>query len=147
MNRLLPMLVACMGLLCTHAQAAKIGETCSSQGETSTLLSSDPQEGVIQCIEDKNSIRHWQAMGAGVALYDRTATCSHAGTIRWNGSAVQYCDGASWKSFTGSGNGALHWSGNWTANTFWCDDGYHIVGFHYNAGCSNNATWFECQSD
>jgi hypothetical protein len=86
-------------------------------------------------------------MGAGIALYDATATCRIPGTIRWNGSAMQYCNGSSWASLGGVGNGALHWNGDWNGNAFWCDAGYHIVGFHYNCGCSNNTTWFECQAN
>jgi len=43
-----------------------------------------------------------------------------------------------------SGNGKLHGD---SIVGFSCDPGYHLVRFTYDCGCSNNATWFECQSN
>lgn len=40
--------------------------------------------------------------------------------------------------------GVLHWSGVWTGNQFWCDSGYQLVFYHYDCGCSNNASWYAC---
>ncbi len=31
----------------------------------------------------------------------------------------------------------------WGSN-FYCDAGYSLVGFHYDGGGTNNASWYEC---
>ncbi|MBV8060976.1 MAG: hypothetical protein JO126_02710 [Alphaproteobacteria bacterium] len=59
------------------------------------------------------------------------------------------CQGQVPASVVQSGNvpvvGILHWDNNWTGDNFWCDAGYHLVSFHYDCGCTNNADWYECQ--
>lgn len=41
-------------------------------------------------------------------------------------------------------SGILTWSGVWTANQFSCAAGHRLASYHYDCGCSNNATWFAC---
>lgn len=40
----------------------------------------------------------------------------------------------------------LHWDGNWTGNRFWCDAGAVLMSYHYDCGCSANATWYACSA-
>jgi len=135
-------------LFACSARAQQIGLPCTTQPTmVPTVKSIIPSEGVVECIPDANGNYFWQPMGAGIARYDSTNTCNTAGSLRWNGSALQYCDGTNWQAIGGSGNGKLHWDSNWTGDHYWCDSGYHIVLFHYDCGCSNNATWFECQAN
>jgi hypothetical protein len=125
-----------------------IGLPCNPAPEmTQTARSQDVRQGVLECIPDASGNYHWQAMGAGIVLYDVSSACSTPGMLRWNGSAIQYCNGSSWQSLVGAGNGKLYWDANWTGDNYWCDSGYHIVLFHYDCPCSNNATWFECQAN
>ncbi len=75
---------------------------------------------------------------------------SRAGAIRFNPSTATFegCNGTGWQALGGGSTvGKLYWDGNWTGDHYWCDSGYHVVGFHYDCGCSNNATWFECQAN
>ncbi len=125
-----------------------VGAACSPTVPASiiTTKSQNLIEGAVQCIPNDAGQYYWQPLGAGIARYDTTASCTIAGTLRWNGSSIQYCDGANWQAFV-SGNGKLHWDGNWTGNNYWCDTGFHIVAFHYDCGCSNSASWFECQTN
>lgn len=41
-------------------------------------------------------------------------------------------------------NGILGWDGVWTGNNFSCASGYTKIKYHYDCGCSNNATWYVC---
>jgi len=134
----------------SHAQQPpqQIGQACPADvNNVRTVRSVIEGEGIIQCIPDANGNFYWQPMG-GIARYDSTPSCSIAGAIRWNGSAIQYCDGANWNGLGTSGGvvGKLYWSGKWTQNVYWCDTGYHLVAFHYDCYCTNNADWFECQA-
>jgi hypothetical protein len=125
------------------AHAQQVGEACTgSAANITTVRSTIETEGVIQCIPNSQGQYFWQAMGAGVALYDNTASCTIAGMLRWNGSAIQYCNGSIWNNLGGGGLGNLHQSGG---ESFYCDPGYTIVGFQFNCGCTNNAIFFECQ--
>lgn len=132
-----------------YAQTVQVGQAC--QGDPANLQTSRSviaSQGVVECIPDSAGNYSWQPMGAGIARYDATPACNIAGTVRWNGSAIQYCNGASWQSLGGAGGaGKLYWDGNWTGDRYWCDPGYHIVAFHYDCGCSNNANWVQCQSN
>jgi hypothetical protein len=83
-----------------------IGQSCPSGALGTTQLSGNLQEGVIQCIPDGNGNYIWQAEG-GVARYDSTGGCSVAGTLRWNGSAMQYCDGGNWQNFGSVPSGTI----------------------------------------
>ena len=86
------------------ANAQSIGQGCVNEANSlRTLKSVVPAEGVIECVPDSNGNYFWQAMGAGIARYDTTATCSIAGSLRWNGTSVQYCDGVNWQGLGGSG--------------------------------------------
>jgi len=126
-----------------HAEPTiQIGQPCTTLGMTT--LSVIQMQGILECIPDGGGNLFWQPMGAGGARYDNSTSCSTAGMLRWNGSAIQYCNGTQWQTI-GGGNGKLYWDGNWTGDTYWCDPGYHITTFHYDCGCSNNTTWFECQ--
>lgn len=86
-----------------------------------------------------------------VRVGDSGAACSAAnkGAIRYDATAVLFegCDGSSWRSLGGGSVGKLYWDGNWAGNTYWCDPGYHVAFFHFDCGCSNNASWFECQAN
>lgn len=72
-----------------------------------------------------------------------------AGAIRFNTTNKNFegCNGTSWQPIGGGSVGRLYWDGNWAGDHYWCDNGYHVVGIHYDCGCSNNATWFECQAN
>ena len=76
-----------------------------------------------------------------------------AGAIRFNTLLATFegCNGSSWQAIGGGNSavGKLYWDGDWSGDNYWCDAGYHVVGFHYNCGCGclDNATWFECQAD
>ncbi len=82
---------------------------------------------------------------------DTAVACvgSLTGSIRFNFATNQFegCKSGSWQTLGVSPVGKLYWSGAWTGNTYWCDSGYHVVAFHYDCGCSNSASWFECQAD
>jgi hypothetical protein len=147
-NRLMTgALFGALTLFSPPAFGQQVGQACSTPtNNTPTLQSVVPTEGIIECIPDINGNYFWQAMGAGVARYDSTGACNVAGSLRWNGSAIQFCNGSGWQSI-GSSVGKLYWDGNWTGDHYWCDAGFHVVGFHYDCGCSNNATWFECQAN
>ncbi len=86
-----------------------------------------------------------------VQVGNSNAACNNtrAGSIRFNSStsAFEGCNGSSWQALGGGSVGKLYWDGNWTGDHYWCDSGYHVVGIHYDCGCSNNATWFECQAN
>ena len=92
---------------CTPAEANPvIGQPCTMSDGITTTMSGNQQEGVIQCIPDGNGNYAWQAEG-GVARYDGTGGCSVAGTLRWNGSAMQYCDGGNWQNFGSVPSGTI----------------------------------------
>jgi hypothetical protein len=141
---------ALFGVVATFAcpaYAQQVGQACTTVStNTPTQQSIIPTEGIIECIPDINGNYFWQPMGAGIARYDITVACNVAGALRWNGSAIQVCNGSGWQSI-GSGNGKLYWDGSWRSDNYWCDAGFHIVMFHYDCGCSNNTTWFECQAN
>ena len=59
------------------------------------------------------------------------------------GGAILSCAYGVW-TYPGAGNGKLRNAGG---NNFYCDPGYYLAGFNYNCGCTNNANWFECQSN
>jgi hypothetical protein len=93
---------------------------------------------------------------------DLTVGNGGAGIVRMNGSAVYnvgdylhlgspyikldgglvFTDGSVQWTAAQRGNGPVRNAGG---NNFYCDGGYVLVGLHYECGCTNNATWFECQ--
>ena len=84
-----------------------------------------------------------------VGSTNTVCNAAHAGAISFNHStnSFQGCNGSGWQAIGGGSTGKLYWDGRWTGDHYWCDTGYHVVGFHYDCGCSNNATWFECQAN
>jgi hypothetical protein len=136
-----------LGSITNISSAQTVGEACTEQtGELANKQSAIAGQGALECIPNSQGQYYWQAEGGGIALYDVTPSCSIPGELRWNGSSIQYCDGANWDSFN-SGVGKLYWNGNWDGDVYWCDAAYHVVMFHYDCGCANDATWFECQSN
>ena len=120
-------LLGAVAAFACQAQAQQIGQACPASPENvRTVKSSTPTEGVIQCIPDTAGNYFWQPMGAGVARYDSTASCSIAGTLRWNGTAIQFCNGSSWQSIGGGptlvvGGCQTFWSG--------CPQGYTATSY------------------
>lgn len=53
------------------------------------------------------------------------------GGLRFNDGTQQWTAGAS----------PLNWDGG---GGWWCNNNQHVNGYHYECGCSNNATWFAC---
>jgi hypothetical protein len=108
-------------------------------------------QGGINCVPIATDAQGDMATNGFVQMGDSQAACNagRAGAIRFNSATLAFegCNGSTWKAIGEGGNGKLHWDGNWTGDHYWCDSGYHIVVFHYDCGCSNNATWFECQSN
>ncbi|MFY9288459.1 MAG: hypothetical protein WAO98_08145 [Alphaproteobacteria bacterium] len=88
-------------LLACQAHAQQIGQSCPASDMVRTVKSVVATQGVIQCIPDEAGNYFWQPMGAGVARYDGSAICNTAGALRWNGSAIQFCDGTTWQSIGG----------------------------------------------
>lgn len=81
-----------------------------------------------------------------------TINNSEAGVVcDWDGSLGRsistgnplWCQGNLWRQIM-SPVGILRWDGNWTGNNFWCDQGYYIRWYHYEADSSNNAVWAAC---
>ena len=109
------------------ASAQQVGQGCTVSTDTiTTTRSAVLSQGVLECIPDGNGKSSWQAMGAGIARYDTSSSCTIAGGLRWNGSAVQYCNGSSWQSFGTSqtlvtGGCQTSWSG--------CPSGYHATSY------------------
>lgn len=106
--------------------AQQIGEICSQSTTVVTLKSIIPTEGVIECIPDSLGHYYWQAMGAGVARYDSSNTCNLAGTLRWNGSAIQFCDGSNWQSL---GGGTTLVVGGCQRDWSSCPNGYRTTSY------------------
>ncbi|MFY9286904.1 MAG: hypothetical protein WAO98_00210 [Alphaproteobacteria bacterium] len=88
-------------LSCQTSHAQQIGQACPASDTVRTIKSDVASQGVIQCIIDDAGNYYWQPMGAGIARYDSSGVCSTAGSVRWNGSAIQFCDGISWQSIGG----------------------------------------------
>jgi hypothetical protein len=105
------------------AQSVLIGQPCpGGTSAISTQASTNQQVGILGCIPDGNGNYRWQPENGGMARYDSTASCTVAGTMRWNGSAMQYCDGASWQSLGGAvPSGTL-------CGMAWWDTQFHNVG-------------------
>lgn len=132
-----------------------LGSTAVCPSGTQQILSysgsqaSGGQAG-INCVPVTADAQGNVTTGGYMQMGDTSVTCNRgrAGTLRFNRTtnAFEGCNGSgTWQTFGGSGNGKLYWDGNWTGDHYWCDGGYHVVGFHYDCHCSNNATWFECQ--
>jgi len=103
--------------------AQKIGDVCTAAANTTpTVRSIIPSEGAIECIPDSNGNYYWQPMGAGIARYDSTGACSIAGSVRWNGSAIQFCNGSGWQAIGGGGLTIIEGG----CQTYWsgCPAGY-----------------------
>jgi hypothetical protein len=119
----------------------QVGWPCTPRPELATERSYFPIQGAMECIPDENGNFYWQALGGGTARYDITSTCSVAGTLRWNGAAIQYCDGSNWQSLGGTtlvvGGCQTYWSA--------CPAGYNATSYFspgtYNCcdRCSNPA--------
>jgi type II secretory pathway pseudopilin PulG len=68
--------------------------------------------------------------------------CGPNGLVAQDGSGrLLSCVNGVW-SGSSRGNGAVRNAGG---NNFYCDAGFTLVSLHYDCGCTNNATWFECQ--
>lgn len=78
----------------------------------------------------------------GSRVYD-TGDYLHLGSpyIKLDGGLV-FADGTVQWTAAQPGNGPVRNAGG---NNFYCDGGYTLVSLHYDCGCTNNATWFECQ--
>jgi hypothetical protein len=128
---------------------------CPSGTQQILSYSGTPTGGAqsgINCVPIATDAQGDMAASGFVQVGSTASACdaAHAGAISYNRSTntFQGCNGSSWQSIGGGGaTGKLYWSGAWTGDNYWCDPGYHVVGFHYDCGCSNNATWFECQAN
>jgi type II secretory pathway pseudopilin PulG len=78
----------------------------------------------------------------GSRVYD-TGDYLHLGSpyIKLDGGLV-FTNGTVQWTAAQPGNGPVRNAGG---NNFYCDGGYTLVSLHYDCGCTNNATWFECQ--
>ncbi|MFY9288168.1 MAG: hypothetical protein WAO98_06665 [Alphaproteobacteria bacterium] len=106
--------------------AQQIGVVCPASENVSTVKSLIPTEGIIQCIPDELGRYYWQPMGAGIARYDTTGLCTTEGSVRWNGSAIQFCDGTSWQSL---GGGTTLVVGGCQTSFSDCPAGYRITSY------------------
>ncbi|MFY9287905.1 MAG: hypothetical protein WAO98_05330 [Alphaproteobacteria bacterium] len=96
----LALISAVLAFACS-AHAQQIGEACPSDDKVKTAKSIIATQGVIECIPDEAGNYFWQPMGAGIARYDVSGVCSTAGSLRWNGSSIQFCNGIGWQSIGG----------------------------------------------
>lgn len=109
-----------------------------------TLHDDESPNGVKYIHANSNVIGFLNGIGSWIQYWNDNGDSYQVGNSNANDYYIRSI--GKWASSLGGGGsaGRLYQGGSWASNSFYCDPGYTLVGYHFDCGCSNNANWYAC---